>query len=248
MAKNRPLALRAVELAEECASRLDQWRAFLLRFTDGSMPGLAEDDFLGKEMRAAAVVATMAELERLVREILVGLSYEINGARLEVRRLVPGVRVLAAHSKFQSLSDTRNADSHWASRLEVSRLELDTEIARLPGPTSSGPQPPLDGRTIRPSHLRRVWSLLEIGGDAMPSASADASITKLASVRNDVAHANAPIDELFHRDDESRSAKEIARYIEDATLVLLHIGSEIADYARQRRYRVDRSSDSPAAT
>jgi hypothetical protein len=211
----------------------------LLRITDGSAPGIAEDDFLGKELRAAAVVATMAELERVVREILVGLTNEVAGAKVEVRNLVPGLRVLAAHSKFQSLMSTSDSDSHWTGRLAVSRLDLETEIARLPPRASNGPQPPLDGRTIRPSHLRRVWSLLEIRGDALPSASADASIAKLASIRNDVAHANAPIDELFHRDDTSRSAKSVARYIEDATLVLLHIGSEVSDYASGRHYRID---------
>lgn len=79
--------------------------------------------------------------------------------------------------------------------------------------------------------------MLEIGGDAMPSASVDASITKLASIRNDVAHANSPIDEIFHREDGSRSTASIAKHVEDATLLLLHIGSEVSDYARMRKYR-----------
>jgi hypothetical protein len=240
VATNRPLSLRATDLVEESATRLDQWRAVLLRITTGDAHEITEDDFLGKELRGAAVVATMGELERVLREILVALAQEVANAKVEVRDLVPGLRVLAAHSRFQSLSATSDTEMHWSGRLAVSRLDLDSEIARLPSRSSSGPQPPLDGKTIRPSHLRRVWSLLEIHGDALPSASADASITKLAGIRNDVAHANAPIDELFHRQDLSRSARSIAGYIEDATLVLLHIGSEVSDYARECHYRVDR--------
>lgn len=225
----------AIDLAEESAGRLDRWRETLLRVSDGVEIG--EDDFLGKELRAAAVVATMAELERLVREVLVGLSVEVATAKVEVRELVPGLRVLAAHAKFQSLLETSDSETHWAGRLAVSRLDQDADIARLPARSSTRPQPPLDGRTMRPSHLRRVWSMLEIGGDAMPSASVDASITKLASIRNDVAHANSPIDEIFHREDGSRSTASIAKHVEDATLLLLHIGSEVSDYARMRKYR-----------
>src|SRR5699024_5895194 len=113
------------------------------------LAGISERRFLGREMRAAAVVATMAELEALLREMMVTVGAHINAANLPAKDLAPSLRTLIATSRFDSMRYSSDHEAIWAHRLEVTRLDMSNERVVPSGRTRSSPQPPLDGRTIQ---------------------------------------------------------------------------------------------------
>lgn len=83
-----------------------------------------------------------------------------------------------------------------------------------------------------------LWNILGITGDAFPSQNSEAALSRLAVIRNDVAHANDPITEIFHRQSPGKSASDVANLIDDLALALLHWGSEISDYMKAKSYRI----------
>ncbi len=179
-------SVQALERAEAAARRLDEWRTQLLKLASGSIPEIAERSFLGRELRAAATIAAMAEFEALLRDMLVAIGDEVNSAAVPVQDLVPPLRSLAANGRFDSMFTSTDHGKRWEQRLFLTQLEASGEIARMPGRTSRGPQPPLDGRTIQLRHLSLVWQVLGLP-QAIPSASVVASLKKLTQLRNDVA-------------------------------------------------------------
>ena len=78
----------------------------------------SEVSFLGRELRGAAVVATMAEIENLLREMLVLVAREVNASGTPVRDMssrfgclqpIRRLRASAGRRKWTSagISDTR---------------------------------------------------------------------------------------------------------------------------------------------
>lgn len=231
---NNPASTVALDRAEAAARRLDEWRSHLMKLASGSITEIQERTFLGRELRAAATVAAMAELEALLRDMLVSICSEINNAAVEVRELVPSLRSLAANGGFDSLTNSADHGRRWEQRLVLTQLDTSTAIAQLPGRISRGPQPPLDGRTIQPRQIFLTWEVLGLS-NPVPSASIVASLKKLTQIRNDVAHRNVEIHEVFA--EAGRTASEISRYLDDIILLVLHIGNEWGAYLEGARYR-----------
>jgi len=176
----------------------------------------------------------MAELEALLRELLVELGQEINSSVRQIRDLVPTLRPLATESSFASLIDSRDHEKRWSRKFELTQLDVSTNPPMMPGRNRHGPQPPLDGRTIQLRHLELVWRTLGLA-DPIPSASAVGSLKKLTLLRNEIAHRNESIVEVFRA--AGRTADDIATYIDDVILVILHIGDQWSDYAARSAYR-----------
>jgi len=225
-----------LDLAEAAASRVDQWRISMLLLSAGSLPSVAEDSFLGRELRGAAVVATMAELEHLLRETLGLLADEVNASGTPVSELVDSLRVLAAHPHFESLSATTKMDERWDKRDVVTRLHVDSSISSLPPRTATRPQPPLDGRTIKPVHVRQVWKILGLPGSPFPSNRAATALTKLGAIRNDIAHRNVSISDVFL--EPGKTASHLADYLDQVVLFLVSFGVELEAYAQSRSWHV----------
>jgi len=223
----------AFKRADDAARRIDEWRSNLLKLAAGSFPEIEETSFLGRELRGAATVATMAELEALLRDMLISIGAHVTSARVAYRDLRPSLRSLAVHSEFESLVATRDSEKVWERRQLVTRLDDSDALAILPPRALRSPQPPLDGRTIQSRHISLVWNVLGIQ-NAIPSASTVASLKKLTQLRNDVAHRNIEVHEIFS--EPGRSARNIADYLDDATLLALHIGVEWSAYITNRRY------------
>ncbi len=236
MAK-KPLSIVSLELGDSATTRLAFWRQTLTMLTTGSFSGIAESDRLGKELRAAAAVAVMAELERLLRELLIATCDEINRAAVMVCDLRPELRALATQNQFQSIMQSTKGDEHWNGRAVVTTLESNTDIARLPTRAGSSPQPPLDGRTITPSHVQRLWQALGLAETPIPSPDLDVSLKALAVLRNDVAHANAPLDEVFHPDVPGKSAKDLESHLRNVERLIDHICLAFAEYGASAAYR-----------
>ena len=224
-----------LERAEAAAKRIDEWRSHLLKLSSGSIPEITEQSFLGRELRAAAVVAGMAELEAILRDMLIGVGESVNNATIEMRDLVPTLRSLAAHGNFQSLTGSPDAEKHWRGRLLVTQLDNSQDRAKLPTRVIKGPQPPLDGRTIQTRHISLVWEVLGLP-QPIPSPSTVASLKKLTQIRNDVAHRNVDICQVFS--EAGRSSLDLAKDLDDILLLILHIGTEWASYVDGATYRV----------
>lgn len=233
---SKTLDAACIELADGAADRIDRWRTELLLLAAGALPNAPEASFLGRELRGAAVVATMAEIENLLREMLVLVAREVNASGTPVRDLVQPLRVLAAHSQFESISSTTKMDERWNKRYQVTRLHQEAAISSLPGKASKGPQPPLDGKTIKPSHVQQVWRVLGLSGSPFPSVRASTALTKLASIRNDVAHRNVSISEVFL--EPGKTAAHLAGYLDEMILFSLHVGVEMETYALAQDWHI----------
>lgn len=236
MPKNRPLPSLALDMGEAAARRLDQWRSSLLLLESGSLAGAAERSFIGYELRGAAIVAAMAELEHVLSECLAALSREMNASSTAVMSLKPSLRSLAMHSRLESLATGSDSDAAWAHRLVLTALDTSLEIVRLPLGSVKRPQPPLDGKTIRPAHVQRVWTVLGMIGQPFPAQRCEASLMRLGSLRNDIAHRNIPIEDVFRQ--PGTSAREVADYLDDVELLILHVVTEFAAYWTQGLYLV----------
>lgn len=220
--------------AELACVRLDQWRSHLTQLSTDSLRDIREQSFLGRELRAAAVVAVMAELEALLRDMIVSICAHVNSANVQTAFLVPSLRPLAAFGQFESESNTSSHDARWEGRFKVTAMEHSQEVARLPGPSRRAPQPPLDGRTIQARHISLVWKVLGIHSNPIPRASTATSLKKLTQIRNDVAHRNLEISQVFS--EAGRTAADIAAYIDDVVLLALNIGNEWGSYVAGEAY------------
>ncbi|WP_104112104.1 MAE_28990/MAE_18760 family HEPN-like nuclease [Arthrobacter sp. N199823] len=235
---SKPFSIIIIELGDDATRRLKFWRQTLLRLASNTLPGIAGADHFGKELRGAAAVATMAEIERLLREALVELSIDINHAGVPISDLSPGLRALASDAYFQAMSMSSKGDKHWDNRAIVTRLETNMQIAKFPARTSSTPQPPLDGKTIRASHFQRIWTVLDLDESAIPEANMEIALTAMSTMRNDVAHGNDPISEIFHEQASGKSAASIAEHILQLTRLVDHFCLSLSSYASERKYRI----------
>lgn len=215
------MASEALDRAESAARRIDEWKTQLVKLGTKSLAGIDETDFLGRELRAAAVVAAMAELESLLRAMLIAIGAHINDSGTAISSLVPSLRPLAANDSFERLLSVSKKNKSWESRLSVTQLDVSNDSTRFPGPTSNGPQPPLDGSTIQPHHLALIWNVLGVSS-ITHSARVIASLKKCTQMRNDVAHRNVSIHEAFQA--PGVTAMDVANYLSDLSILAQDIG------------------------
>lgn len=235
---SKPFSINIIELGDDATSRLEFWRQTLLRLSSNALSGITEVDPLGQELRGAAAVATMAEIERLLREALVELSLDINRAGVPISALSPGLRALASDAQFQAMSMSPRGEKHWDNRAVVTRLETNMQIAKFPTRFTSGPQPPLDGKTIRANHFQRIWAVLDLDEAAIPAADMETSLNAMSTMRNDVAHGNDPLSEIFHEQVLGKSAADIAQHILQLIRLVDHFCLSLSSYASERKYKV----------
>ncbi|WP_147681581.1 MAE_28990/MAE_18760 family HEPN-like nuclease [Actinomyces ruminicola] len=164
------------------------------------------------EMLGSAAVAAMAELEGFMRDLVDSITRDINDRHIPVRLLRPEVRVLHAHSTFESVRTLApKNDKFWTRRKEIARLHMSDDVASLPARSEKGPQPPLRGTTIA---LRDIYEVATTFGFRESSrlqgnGKIIAALKKLSSYRNTYAHGSVPPAEIF-----SDPTSEIANVIE----------------------------------
>lgn len=176
----------------------------LRRFIDISVAfdKSAEMSWVGalREARASAIVCSIAELEVLVSDSLVKVNESINGTGVLVRNLKPSLRALATIKEFTSLANLKDAEKVWQTRLILASLHESNETANLPATPrsqSKQPQAPLDGKTLKPIHFKRIASVYSILPSDFVQASHTLALTKFSGARNDIAHANSPFPAIF---------------------------------------------------
>lgn len=190
------------DVLERYLKRLDELRRFL-----AVAEAIDSSDFVPwhnarGEARGSAIVCAMAELESLVIASLTHANTVINESRSTIGMLRPSLRPLAAHRALTSLAALRDPEKMWREREFVTCLDSNGEVASLPvtvGQASREPQPPLDGRTLKPQHLQRICAVYGIQIDSIIRTHQTLSLKKLSDARNDIAHASMPFHALFSR-------------------------------------------------
>lgn len=183
------------------------------------------------EACANTSVCISAELESLIRESIKASHTEINKSGIPVCDLRSSLRGLAYHSVFESLRSTQKADIVWGHRLTVTSLEQCRIPARLP---IQAPQPPLDGKTIKPEALNLIWEVYGLPEQAFPFSSWAASLQKISLIRNDVAHGEMEFRHIFNQ--AGRSPQDIERYIDDISSLSIHFVSNWSNYMTNQNY------------
>jgi hypothetical protein len=191
-----------------------------------------------RDARALAIVCTIAELEALTRFIIQRVHEELNSLALSIDCLKPSIRQLAVHSTFESLRSLQDSTKVWERRSYTTTLEMCSEIAVFPIEHRS-PQPPLDGKTLKPEHFQRLWAIYSLPGYAFPQSAWYASLTKLSFARNDLAHGNLPFHEIFQQ--AGRSVDDVEQYVGDMELFARHFIDSWYEYIRDEGYLASRS-------
>ena len=222
------------DIADQCISRIGQWRSVLTKLGQGCWKDIEETSFLGKELRSGAIIAGMAELEYFLKELIVGICEEITAESLSINQLIPSLRPLAVFSVFESLSSSIDAEKIWPNRLAVPSLETNSDRVLMPPRQPRRPQPPLDGKTITPSHIARVSAVFSLPRISLPSAAEAASISKLSGLRNDLAHRNIPIVEVFSS--KGVRSHDIEAHLNNLENLIVRLSLAWIEYLEERRY------------
>lgn len=130
------------------------------------------------------------------------------------------MRQLAAHDAFESLRTLQDHEKLWDARAFATTLEGCGDLLKLPLPRK-GPQPPLDGGTLKPGHFNRLWAIYGLPGIAFPEAAWAPSLQKLAGLRNEIAHGTSPFNDIFSQ--AGVTVAEVERYIDDLSLFSIHL-------------------------
>lgn len=191
-------------------------------------------DFVSRELRAAAVVGSISELEALTRSAIQLTHNELNSCGLILCDISPSIRQLAVHNTFESLRGMADHSKLWEKRRFATTLETCNQPVSLPIILRGSPQPPLDGRTLTPSHYYRLWQIYGLPDTPFPVVSWEGSLQKLALLRNDIAHGNLPVDEMFTQ--PGRSAHDIRVYINDIGLFSINFADCWESYLINQGY------------
>lgn len=213
-------------------NRVDQLQLLLSQSFGASTD--ERSSFVSRELRAVAVVGSVAELEALTRATIQRTHAELNSYRLMLCDICPSMRQLAVHGTFESLRDTVDHSKLWDKRRFATTLETCNQPLSLPIVLQGAPQPPLDGRTLTPKHYHRLWQIYGLPEGPFPAVSWEGSLQKLALLRNDIAHGNLPIGEIFAQ--AGRSAPEIQSYINDIGLFSINFADHWESYLTNQGY------------
>jgi hypothetical protein len=213
--------------------RTDELRTFLA-FVQGGETGHWMSASL--DARALAIVCGMAELESLVTTTIQCTHEALNDAGIKTQQLTPALRQMVAHSTFESLKEVRDHKRMWRSRGSVTTLDSCPEFSRFPVVKKGAPQPPLDGRTLKPEHFHRIWEIYQLPDQPFPVLAWQGHLVKMASARNDLAHGNLPYPEVFR--EAGRSVSSVEQYVGTIRGLSTHFADKWIQYLIEERYLI----------
>lgn len=233
MAMHEALAFELAGQCDQLLRRVDSLKRYMILVAK-----LVDDDRekwyeLSLEARGSAVVGCCAELEALTRVTLQRSHEEINALQLEHRQAESCLRQLAAHSAFESLRSLQDHSKLWERRAFTTTLDSSIERVKLPIVHKSA-QLPLDGRTLHPEHFYRMWGIYGLGDAPFPQVTWATSLQKLALMRNDIAHGNIPIAEVFKQAGSSEG--DVERYVDDVGYFAMHFTAQWATFMQDEKY------------
>lgn len=95
--------------------------------------------------------------------------------------------------------------------------------------------PPLDGRTLTPGHFQRIWKVYGVTSEIFPPGANPMTLSKLAIVRNDLAHGNIPFYQVFQQ--PGYTVPHVERYLNEMCLFAIHLAAALASYVDTGGYR-----------
>nr|WP_143657612.1 MAE_28990/MAE_18760 family HEPN-like nuclease [Streptomyces sp. alain-838] len=209
MAQHEALTQEITEHLARLLKRTAELKTFLAftQTADTSSAGWLSGS---RDARALAIVCTMAELEALVKNALQRTHEELNKSAITLRSLIPSMRQVVAHTEFESLRTLQDHGKMWEKRSYTTTLEQCVDLAKFPIERKH-PQPPLDGKTLKPEHFFRIWQIYKLPEEPFPDQRWPGALQKMALARNDIAHGNLPYHEIFQQ--AGRSVPDIEGYV-----------------------------------
>lgn len=223
------------EIEAEFESRLNQcWHSILV--ADVAQLGGAHGwRTVSRDVRAAATVFAMAELEALLKDAIEETHSNIEASAVDVGALRAGVRMLHMGTRFSAASGPEGYDTTWLARLEVGRSHQCEELVALPRRDPQGSLAPIGNRTPRARTISLIWTIYELTGDPFPQLSWRSSLGELASLRNDVAHRRSTLRLVMAGPD--RTADSIAGHVRNVRYLGAHVVKALDDYCATQQYR-----------
>ncbi|MFF7953799.1 HEPN domain-containing protein [Streptomyces griseorubiginosus] len=234
MGKHDDLRQENVDHLARVLKRTGELKVFLA-FTQTNKTDTAGWTSASRDARALAIICTMAELESLVKTCLQRTHEELNSAGIRTMALIPSVRQVVAHTAFESLRTLQDHSKMWERRSFTTTLDANVEVASFPIERSH-PQPPLDGKTLKPEHFFRLWQIYQLPGSPFPNPRWPGALQKLALARNDLAHGNLPYHEIFQQ--AGRAVPNIESYVNDVSDFAAHFVATWNTYLENEAYIV----------
>ncbi|MFF9200533.1 HEPN domain-containing protein [Streptomyces sp. NPDC014986] len=234
MVKHDGLRKELLDHLGRLLKRTGELKVFLA-FTQTTKTDTAGWTSASRDARALAIVCTMAELESLVKTSVQRTHEELNSAGIQTLQLIPSMRQVVAHTTFESLRTLQDHAKMWERRSFATTLEACSEVAKFPI-EKSHPQPPLDGKTLKPEHFYRLWQIYVLPGDPFPNPRWPGSLQKMALARNDLAHGNLPYHEIFQQ--AGRSISDIEGYVSSVGDFASHFVDSWNEYLAEESYLV----------
>lgn len=222
--------------AEESEQRLTKLKKYLVQIqAEISKNDSDFFEFLSKEIRASACVAASGELERYFREVLRFLYQSLVDESVSLKDVQPGLRVIGSTDYFQKIIDQDLGIKNWELRHKIVSLH-EVQDRFVYKPSSKKPIQPLDGKTLKKEHISTIIQALNL--NFQPSAKQLSSITAISSIRNDVAHVNSPIDEVFHLDNLEKSIDSVVEHLDNIIEFIIELSYDINEYYYLKKYLV----------
>ncbi len=204
--------------------RLDELRHLLAHLDTLQQHPRATE--LSRTSRAWAYVAMAAALEEFIRQFIDEMATHINAAQVKTSDLGLGLVSLLQAPAFDSAAMGRR-QAMWDKRADVLKVSESSSVAALPIGVR-----PLDGRTIRQSHLDSLWAIYGLPGGPLPSALHSLALRDLSDGRNEVAHGNA-VPATFGR---TKTYQDVMRRVEQVEDIAVHLAGAGATYVAAKGY------------
>ena len=209
----------------QASARLDGARQNLY-YCDVVALGKGTSRQLRHDIQAATYVYVAAACEAYLNQVLAATVIEINAANVQLQDLRLSLFAVTHGSYLSSLQDIRGLKM-WARRADLfkdlgSQVSAHLDVAHLP----------LDGGTIRPTHLDTVWHVFGLPGASAPSPIHRLALSDVADNRNSVAHGQADAAQIAGQ----KSLPDMLRLLERVEECILHIHYKVGDYLSSKTY------------
>jgi hypothetical protein len=202
--------------------RVDALRMFL-NHRSGNHPRSTE---LSHISRALSYVGLGAAFEEFIREFIDELGVHINAAQVPYNNLRLGVVSLVQSAAFDSAADRRRQEK-WNKRAMILKMSENSSHAELPIGTR-----PLDGSTIKQSHVETLWLVFDLPGSPLPTPLHGLALKDLSEGRNIVAHDNTdPV--AFGR---NKAHSDVLRRVTQIEDVAIHVAVAGVTYVESQGY------------
>lgn len=177
------LSMHRADLEDRMAS------AKSLVISGESTAGAVDD--ISRETRGLAVVLIFAAYENMLKTLTTSVLEHVASSRAKNRRLKPGFKLIATHSRFQGLFDL--GPKHlWTGR----GLDL-METAMSSSTLSVHPNVfPTDGSFMKQSQVSTICTLFDLGDPSVPLGRTWSEINGVVGQRNAIAHGQRRADEV----------------------------------------------------